>query len=91
MHRDIKPENILLVRQDSVQIKLVDFNVSRIYDQNQHTMRTLTGTPQFRAPEMINMQPYGHKVDVWSCGLILYLLIFKQMPFETDDQIRQVN
>lgn len=58
VHRDIKPENILYVKGSDSEIKLVDFNVSRMLKEESKTLRSLTGTPVFRAPEMITQLPY---------------------------------
>lgn len=54
VHRDIKPENILLQSGTDIEIKLVDFNVSRRLNDNLKTLRSLTGSPEYRAPEMLS-------------------------------------
>lgn len=83
VHRDIKPENILVA--DDFSIKLVDFNVSKIMSNQSKTLRSMTGTPIFRAPEMLQQLPYDHKVDIWSAGLVMVFMLFGTLPFTEDD------
>lgn len=83
VHRDIKPENILVA--DDFSIKLVDFNVSKIMSNQSKTLRSMTGTPIFRAPEMLQQLPYDHKVDIWSAGLVMVFMLFGSLPFTEDD------
>lgn len=74
MHRDIKPSN-LLVRQSDNRVFIIDFNVARKHDPSKEVMKTNTGVVQFSAPEMFASQPYTNKVDIWSAGIILYLML----------------
>jgi len=76
VHRDIKPENILV--DSNYQIKLIDFNVSRKF--NFGRLLTVTGTPEYNAPEIINGEEYSEKVDVWSAGLCLYQMVAGTLP-----------
>jgi len=87
-HRDLKPENILLKSADSDIIKLSDFGLSRILDEGSF-MKTVCGTPQYVAPEVLTRatkEGYGKAVDLWSLGVILYVLLSGTMPFEEDGQ-----
>jgi len=85
IHRDIKPENLLLTEHGSV--KLSDFgSASHIPDGND-TMLDTCGTRAFFAPEMCNGEgsPYGgKKADIYAAGVVLYVLIFLRLPFESD-------
>jgi serine/threonine-protein kinase HSL1 (negative regulator of Swe1 kinase) len=80
-HRDLKPENILLDRS-TMTVKLVDFGMAAL----QATGKKLTtpcGSPHYAAPEVIKTTPYdGGKADVWSCGVILFVLLTGTPPFD---------
>ena len=80
VHRDLKPENLLLDHNQN--IKIVDFGLSNTY-KNGEMLKTACGSPCYAAPEMIAGQFYhGSKVDIWSCGVILFALICGYLPFE---------
>ena len=79
----MKPENLLLDHEKN--IKLVDFGLSNTYE-TKGTLKTACGSPCYAAPEMIAGQEYyGSKVDVWSCGVILYAMVCGYLPFEDPD------
>jgi len=80
VHRDLKPENLLLDHEKN--IRLVDFGLSNTYKPNE-MLKTACGSPCYAAPEMINgLQYYGSRVDVWSCGVILFAMVAGYLPFE---------
>ena len=82
-HRDLKPENILLDR-DTMRIKLVDFGMAALQPQGKK-LTTPCGSPHYAAPEVIESKSYdGGKADVWSCGVILYVLLTGTPPFNYD-------
>jgi len=92
VHRDLKPENILLARKEEDNIKISDFGLSRVIGEGSF-MKTLCGTPQYLAPEVlcstsIPSQPattttgYDKSVDLWSLGVILYILLSGVPPFD---------
>ncbi|ETW35934.1 CAMK protein kinase [Plasmodium falciparum Tanzania (2000708)] len=81
IHRDIKPENILLTdKSRDAQIKLTDFGLSTLCAPNE-LLKEPCGTLAYVAPEVITLQGYNHKVDAWSIGIILYLLLSGKLPF----------
>ncbi|CAG9316717.1 unnamed protein product [Blepharisma stoltei] len=88
VHRDLKPENLLLDRQDSsATVKVIDFGTSTIIDQSKRLTHRY-GTSYYIAPEVLKKN-YDEKCDVWSCGVILYILLSGKPPFygETDADI----
>lgn len=82
VHRDLKPENVLL--DDDLNVKIADFGLSNeISDGN--FMETSCGSPNYAAPEVIRGAIYpGPEIDVWSCGVILYVMICGRLPFEDE-------
>ena len=80
MHRDLKPENILLEEnKDYNQIKIIDFGSSVDFSQcEMHSLQV--GTSYYIAPEVIK-KSYNYKCDVWSCGVIAYILLSGRPPF----------
>lgn len=79
----MKPENLLLDHEKN--IKLVDFGLSNTHKKGE-TLKTACGSPCYAAPEMIAGERYlGSRVDVWSCGVILYAMVCGFLPFEDPD------
>lgn len=81
IHRDMKPENLLLGAQD--QLKISDFGLSNIILTPQQMLKTHCGSEKYAAPEIMqNTDPYaGKPVDIWSCGVILYIMVGGAFPF----------
>ncbi|XVF38452.1 hypothetical protein REPUB_Repub20aG0103500 [Reevesia pubescens] len=76
VHRDIKPENILFDSKNSV--KLTDFGSADVVVD---VLRGVVGTPYYVAPEVLGGREYGEKIDVWSCGVVLYIMLAGFPPF----------
>lgn len=88
-HRDLKPENILLDR-DHMQIKLVDFGMAALQPHGKK-LTTPCGSPHYAAPEVIKTHSYdGGKADVWSCGVILFVLLTGTPPFNYSGEERDL-
>ncbi|KAI0811932.1 protein kinase SNF1 [Xylaria sp. FL0064] len=82
VHRDLKPENLLL--DDQLNVKIADFGLSNIMTDG-NFLKTSCGSPNYAAPEVISGKLYaGPEVDVWSCGVILYVLLVGRLPFDDD-------
>lgn len=84
-HRDLKPENILMVDvTEEADLKIVDFGLSKIIGP-QETSLDPFGTLSYVAPEVLLQKPYGKEVDLWSLGVIMYLLLSRVLPFDDED------
>eukprot|EP00347_Sterkiella_histriomuscorum_P000514 403375554 len=83
VHRDLKPENMLLDSNKSANIKIIDFGTSQVYDPQSH-LKHKFGTPYYIAPEVLQGK-YTEKCDVWSCGVIMYVLVCGTTPFTGRD------
>ncbi|CAI5441469.1 unnamed protein product [Caenorhabditis angaria] len=80
IHRDLKLGNLFL--NDELQVKIGDFGLATTVESGERK-RTLCGTPNYIAPEVLNKQGHSFEVDIWAIGCILYILLFGQPPFES--------
>ena len=86
VHRDLKPENLLLTsRDDDFNIKIGDFGFAKRVDYAGDGLSTACGTPGYVAPEILHGNKYGKGVDVWSIGIITYILLCGYPPFHHDN------
>lgn len=85
VHRDLKPENIIFeTRKADSPIKVIDFGTSTYFNSGSSKLHKKLGTPYYIAPEVLKRN-YDEKCDVWSCGVILYILLCGYPPFNGPD------
>jgi len=102
VHRDLKPENLILSEKPKPQpenlllaskskgaaVKLADFGLAIEVQGDQQAWFGFAGTPGYLSPEVLKKEPYGKPVDIWACGVILYILLVGYPPFWDEDQHR---
>ncbi|XP_036358790.1 calcium/calmodulin-dependent protein kinase type II subunit delta isoform X22 [Octopus sinensis] len=89
VHRDLKPENLLLAsKAKGAAVKLADFGLAIEVNGDQQGWFGFAGTPGYLSPEVLRKDPYGKPVDIWACGVILYILLVGYPPFWDEDQHR---
>uniref|UniRef100_A0A672TED5 Myosin light chain kinase, smooth muscle-like n=1 Tax=Sinocyclocheilus grahami TaxID=75366 RepID=A0A672TED5_SINGR len=81
VHLDLKPENIVCVDRTGIQVKIIDFGLASKLDPNT-PVKVMHGTPEFVAPEVINYEPICLATDMWSIGVICYILLSGESPFQ---------
>ncbi|XP_032805963.1 calcium/calmodulin-dependent protein kinase type II delta chain isoform X47 [Petromyzon marinus] len=87
VHRDLKPENLLLAsKMKGAAVKLADFGLAIEVQGDQQAWFGFAGTPGYLSPEVLRKDPYGKPVDMWACGVILYILLVGYPPFWDEDQ-----
>ncbi|XP_051945669.1 calcium/calmodulin-dependent protein kinase type II subunit gamma isoform X3 [Xyrauchen texanus] len=87
VHRDLKPENLLLAsKMKGAAVKLADFGLAIEVQGDQQSWFGFAGTPGYLSPEVLRKDPYGKPVDIWACGVILYILLVGYPPFWDEDQ-----
>lgn len=91
-HRDVKPENFVFATADSdgADVKLTDFGIAFYSEDPNAVCKTLCGTPLYVAPEVLLRQPYGPEADLWSLGVIVYIMLVGYPPFDDNDLVQLV-
>lgn len=90
LHLDLKPENILCVNRATNKIKIIDFGLARRYKPREK-LRVNFGTPEFLAPEVVNYDFVSFSTDMWSLGVITFMLLSGLSPFLGDDDNETLN
>ncbi|XP_062397140.1 myosin light chain kinase 2, skeletal/cardiac muscle [Sardina pilchardus] len=90
LHLDLKPENILCVNRTGHQVKIIDFGLARRYKPREK-LRVSFGTPEFLAPEIVNFDFVSFPTDMWTLGVITYMLLSGLSPFLGDDDTQTLN
>ncbi|CAD7669517.1 unnamed protein product [Nyctereutes procyonoides] len=90
LHLDLKPENILCVNTTGHMVKIIDFGLARRYNPNEK-LKVNFGTPEFLSPEVVNYDQISDKTDMWSMGVITYMLLSGLSPFLGDDDTETLN
>ncbi|XP_077076422.1 myosin light chain kinase family member 4 isoform X5 [Siphateles boraxobius] len=90
LHLDLKPENILCVSRETNKVKIIDFGLARRYKPREK-LRVNFGTPEFLAPEVINYEFVSFPTDMWSLGVITYMLLSGLSPFLGEDDNETLN
>lgn len=86
LHLDMKPENVLCTTRTGNRIKLIDFGLARFYEPDKK-LQVLFGTPEFVAPEVVNFDKVSYQTDMWSVGVICYVLLSGLSPFMGNSEL----
>ena len=90
IHRDLKPENILMTdTSDTAKIKLLDFGLGKMVGPNE-LCEEFFGTLSYVSPEVLQSKPYNKSVDLWSIGVITYLLVSGFLPFDDENSEKEI-
>ncbi|NXA03505.1 MYLK2 kinase, partial [Sapayoa aenigma] len=90
LHLDLKPENILCVTATGHMVKIIDFGLARRYNPKEK-LKVNFGTPEFLSPEVVNYEQVSYSTDMWSMGVITYMLLSGLSPFLGDDDTETLN
>ncbi|XP_044840591.1 myosin light chain kinase 2, skeletal/cardiac muscle isoform X1 [Mauremys mutica] len=90
LHLDLKPENILCVSSTGHMVKIIDFGLARRYNPREK-LKVNFGTPEFLSPEVVNYDQVSYSTDMWSLGVITYMLLSGLSPFLGDDDTETLN
>jgi len=84
-HRDIKPDNIMFADKENTKAKLIDFGFAKMFDPGDRRVQEVLGSPMYMAPEVCNRKPYDTKCDIWSCGILCFILLSGELPYNVDE------
>ncbi|CAL8282118.1 unnamed protein product [Merluccius merluccius] len=84
VHLDLKPENIVCVATTDIQVKIIDFGLASKLEPGKE-LKVMHGTPEFMAPEVVNYEPVALETDMWSIGVICFILLSGESPFQGDN------
>uniref|UniRef100_A0A8V0YH72 Myosin light chain kinase 2, skeletal/cardiac muscle n=1 Tax=Gallus gallus TaxID=9031 RepID=A0A8V0YH72_CHICK len=90
LHLDLKPENILCVAATGHMVKIIDFGLARRYNPEEK-LKVNFGTPEFLSPEVVNYEQVSYSTDMWSMGVITYMLLSGLSPFLGDNDTETLN
>ncbi|XP_061872734.1 myosin light chain kinase, smooth muscle isoform X1 [Colius striatus] len=90
VHLDLKPENVVCVSPDSHWLKIADFGLARKLAPDT-PVKVLQGTPEFMAPEVVAFEPVSFSTDMWSVGVICYILLSGESPFQGDNDMETMS
>jgi len=94
IHRDLKMENVMYKTKDTTnepEVKIIDFGLSKIKEAGKTSMSTACGTPYYVAPEVLGSRGYGQECDIWSLGVIMYILLSGEFPFKGNNVLQVFN
>jgi len=86
IHRDIKPDNIMFTdNSENSGIKIIDFGLTKTLSPNEKVNEGM-GTISYVAPEVLSKMPYNKEIDVWSIGILLYVMLSRKLPFDDEEK-----
>uniref|UniRef100_A0A8C3NBA4 Uncharacterized protein n=1 Tax=Geospiza parvula TaxID=87175 RepID=A0A8C3NBA4_GEOPR len=91
VHLDLKPENIVCVSPGSHRVKIIDFGLAWRLEHQELPVKVLHGTPEFMAPEVVAFEPVSFSTDMWSVGVICYILLSGESPFQGDTDMETLS
>jgi serine/threonine protein kinase len=88
MHRDLKPENVLIENIETLEVKITDFGFATYFDEKAQSGSVFLGSALYMAPEIVSQYEdhYDQKVDIWGAGVIAFMLLTGEPPFEAENQ-----
>lgn len=88
IHRDIKLENIMIVNEETLEFKLIDFGISYRFGD---LLLKKCGSPGYIAPEILRNEAYDYKIDIFSIGVVMFVLLHGRLPFDSDSLEKTMN